>query len=176
MRRVRVAQLLIGVCTAGSLALATGLAMAATTESKTPEPAKTPAVAAPAAPANASGAKEAQEYKAEPKAEKAPMAKGKAEKEVAADRIVRGEVTAVEATAKTLSVKTMRNKKEETVGVEVPETVKITQGKAAKTLADIKVGDRVWMKYDRMSDKLVADQIRILPHQKMAATNKNKSS
>ncbi len=176
MRGTKVAKVLIGVCTAGSLALGAGLALAATTESKTPEPAKAPAVAAPAAPANASGGTEAKEYKTEPKAEKASAAKGNTEKEMAADRTVRGQVAAVEATAKTLSVKTMRNKKEETVGVEVPDTVKITQGKAVKTLADIKVGDRVWMKYDRMSGKLVADQIRILPHQKMAATNKSKSS
>ena len=92
---------------------------------------------------------------------------------MAADRIVRGEVTAVETTAKTLTVKTMRNKKEDIIGVEVPDTVKITEGKAAKTLADIKVGDRVWMKYDRMSNKLVADEIHILPPQKTAATKKS---
>ena len=171
MQGAKVAKLLIGVCTAGSLALGAGPAFAATTESKAPEPANAPAAATPA-PAKASAEKGASEYKAEQKAEKAPAAKAKGEKEAAADRTVRGEVTAVEATAKTLSVKTMRNKKEETIGVEVPDAVKITQGKAVKTLADIKVGDRVWMKYDRMSDKLVADQIHILPQQKMAAKKK----
>jgi Cu/Ag efflux protein CusF len=147
---VKAAKVLMGVLTAGSLVLGAGLALAATTESKAPEPAKTPAVAAPAAPAKASG-----------------------EKEVAADRSVRGEVTAVETTAKTLTVKAMRNKKEDIIGVDVPDSAKITQGKAAKTLADIKVGDRVWMKYDRMSDKLVADQIHILPAQKAAAKKKS---
>jgi hypothetical protein len=40
--------------------------------------------------------------------------------------------------------------------------VKIHEGKTVKTLADIKVGDRVWMKYDRSSDRLIADSIRIL--------------
>jgi hypothetical protein len=71
----------------------------------------------------------------------------------------------------------MRGKEEETVGVEVPPTAKITQGKAAKTLADIKVGDRVWMKYDRTSDKLVADQIRILPGKTAGKTvSKGKTS
>jgi hypothetical protein len=163
---------LIAVCVAGSVALGAGLALAATTtESKAPEPVK--ATAAPAAPAKAPGEKEAQESTAEQKAEKASVATGKAEKEVAADRTVQGEVTAVETAAKTLSVKTMRNKKEEIIGVEVPDTVKITQGKTAKTLSDIKVGERVWMKYDRMSDKLVADQIHILPPQKTAAKKKS---
>lgn len=173
MRGTKVAKTVIGVWTAGSLALAAGLALAATTESKTPEVAKAPAVAAPAAPAKASGEKATQETKAEQKAEKAQAARGKGEKEVAADRTVRGEVTAVETTAKTLTVKTMRNKKEDIIGVDVPDAVKITQGKAAKTLADIKVGDHVWMKYDRMSDKLVADTIHILPPQKMAAKKKS---
>ena len=173
MRGAKVAKVVIGVWTAGSLALAAGLALAATTETKTPEAAKAPAVSAPAAPAKASGEKEAQETKAEQKAEKARVAKDKGEKEVAADRTVRGEVMAVESTAKTLSVKTMRNKKEDIIGVEVPDTVKITQGKAVKTLADIKVGDYVLMKYDRMSDKLVADTIHILPPQKMAPKKKS---
>ena len=173
MRGVKVAQVVIGVWTAASLALAAGLALAATTETKTPEAAKAPALAAPAAPAKASGEKEAQEYKAGQKAEKAEVTQEKGEKEVAADRTARGEVTAVETTAKTLSVKTMRNKKEDIIGVEVPDTVKITQGKAAKTLADIKVGDHVWMKYDRMSDKLVADTIHILPPQKTAPKKKS---
>jgi hypothetical protein len=166
MRGEKMANVLIGVLTAGSLALGAGLALAATAESKTPDTAKSPAATAPA---SASAEKEATETKAEQKAEKAQAAKERGEKEVAADRTVRGEVTAVETAAKTLTVKTMRNKKEEIVGVDVPDIVKITEGKATKTLADIKVGDRVWMKYDRMSSKLVADEIHILPPQKSAA-------
>ncbi len=173
MQEVKWTKVLVALFAAGSLALATGLALAATTESKTPEPGKAPAVAAPAAPAKASGEKEAQEYKAGQKAEKAEVAQGKGEKEVAADRTVRGEVTAVETTAKTLTVKAMRNKKEETIGVEVPDTVKITQGKTARTLSDVKVGEHVWMKYDRMNDKLVADTIHIVPSQKMAPNKKS---
>ena len=173
MRGAKVAKVVIGVWTAGSLALAAGLALAATTETKTPEAAKAPAVSAPAAPAKASGEKEATETKAEQKAEKAQVAKEKGEKEVTADRTVRSKVMAVETAAKTLTVKTMRNKKEDIIGVQVPDAVKITQGKAAKTLADIKVGDHVWMKYDRMSDKLVADTIHILPPQKTAPKKKS---
>ena len=173
MRGAKVAKVVIGVWTAGSLALAAGLALAATTETKSAEAVKAPAVSAPAAPDKVSGEKEAQETKAEQKAEKAQVAKEKGDKEVAADRTVREEVTAVETTAKTLTVKTMRNKEEDIIGVEVPDAVKITQGKAVKTLADIKVGDHVWVKYDRMSDKLVADTIHILPPQKMAPKKKS---
>jgi len=144
---------------AGALALGAGVTLAATGESKAPEASKAPAVSnAPATPGN----QEAKETKAVQQSEKAQATREKGEKEAAVDRIVRGEVTAVEATAKTLTVKAMRGKEAETVGVEVPDTAKITQRKATKTLADIKVGDRVWMKYDRKSDKLVADQIHIL--------------
>jgi hypothetical protein len=170
MRGVNAVKVLIGMLAATSLAFGASVSLAATTESKTPEAAKSPAVTTPAPP---SAEKEATETKAEQKAEKAQVAKEKGEKEVAADRSVRGEVTAVETTAKTLTVKTMRNKKEDIIGVEVPDTVKITQGKAVKTLADIKVGDHVWMKYDRMSQKLVADTIHILPPQKTAAKKKS---
>jgi hypothetical protein len=167
MRGVNVAKALVGVIAAGSLTLGASLALAASTESKPSEPVATPAVG------ETSAAPAAKQTKAEPKAEKAQGAQEKREKEMAADRTVRGEVTAVESTAKILSVKTMRNKKEEIVGVDVPDTVKITEGKAVKTLADIKVGNRVWMKYDRMSDKLVADEIHILPPQKTAAKKKS---
>jgi hypothetical protein len=154
---MRGAKILVTLLAVGSLSLGAGLAMAATAETKAPEAAKTPAAtAAPAA-------------KAEQQA--------KGEKEVAPDRIARGEVTAVEVPAKTLTVKAMKGKQVETVGVEVPATAKITEGKATKSLADIKVGDRVWMKYDRMTDKLVADQIHILkPVHKAAKMESPKKS
>ncbi len=83
---------------------------------------------------------------------------------------VRGEVTAVEPGAKTMLVKAMVGKKELTVGVDITDKTIIREGKVGKTLKDIKVGDRVWMKYEKTSDKLVADSIRILKPAKMAAT------
>jgi hypothetical protein len=85
-------------------------------------------------------------------------------KETTADRTLRGEVTAIEpsATPATLSVKLVRGKETKSLDVIVPATAKITQGKTVKTLADIKVGDRVWVKYDQMKDHKEADQIRIL--------------
>lgn len=82
---------------------------------------------------------------------------------------VRGEVTAVEPGAKSLVVKAMRGKKELTVGVDVTDKTVIRRGKAHKTLADIKVGDRVWMKYERTSGKLVAEDIHILKSHMAAA-------
>lgn len=145
---MRGAKVLMALLAAGALAMGAGVTLAGAAEQKAPESAKTTATSK----------------------------QGK--KEAAVDRIVRGEVLAVETNAKTLTVKAMRGKEEETVGVEVPQTAKITQGKAVKTLADIKVGDRVWMKYDRMTNKLVADQIRILHPGKMAgkAVSKGKTS
>ncbi len=116
------------------------------------------------------------ETKAVQQSEKARATQGKGEKEAAVDPIVRGQVITVEPTEKTLSVRAMRGKKAETVGVDVPDTVKITQGKAAKTLADIKVGDRVWMKYDHTNDKLVADQIHILRSGKTAGKSASKNT
>lgn len=167
---MRGAKVVMAMLAAGALALGAGVTLAATGESKTPEPPKTPAVSK--APATAAE-QEAKETKAVQQGEKARAAREGKEKETAVDRIVRGEVTAVETTAKTLTVKAMRGKEAETIGVDVPDTARITQGKATKTLADIKVGDRVWMKYDRMSDKLVADQIRILKSTPMAAKSES---
>lgn len=86
---------------------------------------------------------------------------------------VRGEVTAVEPTAKTMVVKAMEGKKELTVGVDITDKTIIREGKASKTLGDVKVGDRVWMKYEKSSDKLLADFIRILKPGKMAAKSQS---
>ena len=60
---------------------------------------------------------------------------------------VRGDVTAVDPTAKTMAVKVMRNGQEQTVNVDVTDKTVIHHGKARESFADIKVGDRVWMKY-----------------------------
>ena len=85
---------------------------------------------------------------------------------------VRGEVTAVEpgANPPTLVVKAMRGKQELTVGVDITDKTVIRQGKAKKTLADIKVGDRVWMKYEQTKETEVAEEIHILKPAHMAAT------
>ncbi len=86
---------------------------------------------------------------------------------------VRGEVTAVETGAKTMVVKTMEGKKALDVGVDVTDKTIIREGKISKKLDDIKVGDRVWMRYEKSSDKLVADFVRILKPAKVAAKSKS---
>lgn len=88
-------------------------------------------------------------------------------------RRVRGEVTAVEPGAKTMVVKAMEGKKALDVGVDVTDKTIIREGKANKTLGDIKVGDRVWMKYEKAGDKLVAEYIRILKPANVATKSKS---
>ena len=88
-------------------------------------------------------------------------------------RRVRGEVTAVEPGAKTMVVKAMEGKKALDIGVDVTDKTIIQEGKANKTLGDIKVGDRVWMKYEKSNDKLAADYIRILKPSSVAAKSKS---
>ncbi|HSB82713.1 MAG TPA: hypothetical protein VLM91_28395 [Candidatus Methylomirabilis sp.] len=147
-------KVLMALLAAGSLAFGAATALAATSEST--EYASKPAASKAT---TASAPTESKQMNATP-AEK----ENAKENETATDRIARGVVTAVEPSANpaTLTLKVMRGKQEDTVGVDVPSSAKILEGKATKTLADIKVGDRVWMKYDRTSDTLVADTIRIL--------------
>ncbi len=111
--------------------------------------------------AAAEGAKAPEGYRA---AATPPMSKAEV-------RHVRGEVTAVEPSASpmTLTMKGKEGKEELTVGVDVTDKTIIREGKVRKSLADIKVGDRVWMKYERTDGKLVADYIRILNSARVAA-------
>ena len=86
-------------------------------------------------------------------------------------RRVGGVVTAVEpgAAPPTLVVRAMEGTTPLIVGVDVPGTAIIRQGKAQKSLGDIKVGDRVWMKYARTTNHLLAEDIHILKPYRMAA-------
>ncbi len=95
----------------------------------------------------------------------------KGEKEAAHDRVVRGPVTAVDASANpnTLVMQAGSGKQAMTVGVDVPSDTKIMKGKTKISLSDIKVGDRIALRYDRTNDGLVAEQIRILPASSKAA-------
>ncbi len=136
MRGVKV---LTALLAAGALSLSATIALAAA--SPAPEGTKAP---------------EAPKATATPKARKG--------KETGADRVVRGEVAAVEPSANpmTLTMKSKEGKEELTVGVDVTDKTIIREGKVRKSLADIKVGDRVWMRYERTDGKLAADYIRIL--------------
>jgi Cu/Ag efflux protein CusF len=160
---MRTPYVILSLLAAGILALGAGMALAAPASSATPSPAP---AAAPTPPAKAPAAKtEAKESPAIQKAEQAREAREeKGEHEATADQVARGVVTHVEpmAVPPTMVMKTMAGKQEMVVGVDVPATTIIREGKTAKTLQDIKAGDHVWMRWDRTENRLVADQIRIL--------------
>jgi len=70
---------------------------------------------------------------------------------------VSGEVTAVDAAAKTVTVKT----KDKDVTMMVTDKTSIAQGKEKKTLADIQAGTKVTAKYVTEGDKMTAKSINI---------------
>lgn len=74
-----------------------------------------------------------------------------------ASKHVTGNVSAVDADAKTLTVK---GKKADVV-ISVDVKTKITAGKEAKTLADIKAGDKVIVNYIEANGKNTAKRIGI---------------
>lgn len=74
---------------------------------------------------------------------------------------VTGEVKAVDAVAKTITVaKKVKDKVEETV-ITVDDKTKIILDKETKTLADVKVGDKVTVKYTEANGKRVAKSVVI---------------
>jgi Cu/Ag efflux protein CusF len=70
---------------------------------------------------------------------------------------VTGEVTAVDAAAKTV---TLKAKKGEVV-IAVVEKTSIKEGKEKKSLADVKAGDKVTVKYTEADGKMTAKSIAI---------------
>ena len=76
---------------------------------------------------------------------------------------VTGDVKTVDMKTKTLTVvKVMKGKTEETV-VTVDDSTKIMMGKEKKTLADVKVGDKVIAKYTEVDGKNLAKIVAIKP-------------
>ncbi|MBI5599457.1 MAG: hypothetical protein HY890_06940 [Deltaproteobacteria bacterium] len=63
-----------------------------------------------------------------------------------------GEVTAVDAKAKTITVKTKKG----TVTISITDASKITVGKDTKALADVKVGDKVTVTVAKPAAKTAA--------------------
>ncbi|MFA6055898.1 MAG: DUF5666 domain-containing protein [Thermodesulfovibrionales bacterium] len=110
-------------------------------------------------------ADKAVEKKAEPvKAEKkAPVV---AEKKAAPAKVkqVTGDVAAVDAKANTITVK---GKKGDTV-VTCDDKTKIMMGKDKKALADVKVGDKVTVKYSEADGKMTAKSVAIKMAEKKA--------
>jgi len=74
---------------------------------------------------------------------------------------VRGEVTAVDAAAKGITIKSTKQE----VQLTVTDKTKIMVGKESKTLADVKVGDRAMANYKKEGDKNIATSIRVMPKQ-----------
>lgn len=68
-----------------------------------------------------------------------------------------GEITAVDANAKTFTLKTDKGD----ITCEVGADAKITAGKASKTLADVKAGDKVSCKYAMEGDKHICKSLDI---------------
>ncbi len=76
---------------------------------------------------------------------------------------ITGEVTSVDTKAMTVTVvKKMRDRVREVVA-SITDKTKIKMGKENKTLADLKVGDEVTMKYTESEGKNIAKSIAIKP-------------
>lgn len=81
---------------------------------------------------------------------------------------VTGEVKAVDTKAMTLTVtKKMKTKAEDTM-VTVNDKTRVMMGKDKKLLADLKVGDKVTVKYSDADGKMVAKSIAIKTEEKKA--------
>jgi Cu/Ag efflux protein CusF len=97
---------------------------------------------------------------AEKKAAPAMMEEKKAPAKV---KQATGEVAAVDVKAKTITVKAKKGD----VTAMVDDKTKIMMGKDMKTLADIKAGDKVSVKYSETDGKMTAKSIAIKPAEKM---------
>jgi hypothetical protein len=81
-----------------------------------------------------------------------------------AERTVRGTVVAVNATVapQTIVVKvTLPNKEELIVGARVPGDTRMTRGKQAMRLGDVKVGEPATITYLKAADGLIARSIQL---------------
>ena len=100
----------------------------------------------------------------------APAAAAEMKKAPAKVKQVTGEVKAVDTKAMTLTVtKKMKTKAEDTM-ITVNDKTKITMGKDKKLLADLKVGDKVTVKYSEADGKMVAKSVAIKTEEKKAET------
>jgi hypothetical protein len=88
-----------------------------------------------------------------------------------------GKVKTVDTAAQTLTIAKKVNGKEQETVIAVDKETSITMGKEKKTLADLKVGNNVVVKYTEVEGKNVAKIIAIKPVKKIAkAESKKKTS
>jgi len=92
------------------------------------------------------------------KKEAAPVKKEAAPAKKAAKKQVTGEVTAVDAKANTLTVKGKKGD----VTVSTNDKTTVVAGKDKKTLADVKAGDKVTVKYTEADGKNTATKVEIM--------------
>lgn len=85
---------------------------------------------------------------------------------------VTGDVKAVDTKVKTVTVTKMVKGKAEETTVTVDDKTKIMMDKEQKTLADVKVGDKVTVKYKEVEGKNIAKSIAIKPAEKKAQPTK----
>ncbi|MGB9714785.1 MAG: hypothetical protein ACPL1G_00005 [Thermodesulfovibrionales bacterium] len=79
---------------------------------------------------------------------------------------ITGDVKAVDTIAKTVTVTKMVKGKAEETTVTVDDKTKIMMDKEKKTLADVKVGNKVTVKYTEVEGKNIAKSIAIKPAEK----------
>ena len=87
------------------------------------------------------------------------LAGGAIAKEAVRDMV--GKVVAVVPGSRTIVMEAPVGKTVMTVGAEVPDRATITSGKETMSLSDIKVGDKIRLKWVREEDKLVVQSIAI---------------
>lgn len=119
--------------------------------------------AAPAPAEKKAAPAKVEEKKAPAKEEKAVEKKAPAKV-----KMVTGDVAAVDAKAKTITVK---GKKGDITAM-VDDKTKIMMGKDVKTLADVKAGDKVTVKYSETDGKMTAKSIAIKPAEKKTEEKK----
>ena len=74
-----------------------------------------------------------------------------------------GEIASIDRAKKMVPVKTKRNGKEITVAAQLDDRTAIMDGRNSKSFADLKVGERVRMYYERQDNRELARNILVQP-------------
>ena len=74
-----------------------------------------------------------------------------------------GEIASIDRAKKMVTVKTKRGGKEITVAAQLDDRTAIMDGRNSKSFADLKVGERVRMYYERQDNRELARNILVQP-------------